>query len=62
MEAAKPGSRWISCVSQAVKQLDDEKIVTHFFPFMNKAGHPRLEDNAVMAESLIRFIEKNIKW
>lgn len=62
MDAMRPGSPWPGYVRQAVAELHDKKIYTHFFPYMNKDGHPRREDNAVMAESLIDFINKNIRW
>jgi hypothetical protein len=62
MDAVKDEAPWRAYVSQAVDQLNDRKVFTHFFPFMNKGGHPRKEDNAVMAKSLIEFIDKNIKW
>ena len=62
MDATKAGSPWPGYVARAVKTLDDKKILTHFFPYMNKPGHPRVDDNAVMARSLIDFIERNIQW
>lgn len=62
MDATKPGSPWPSYVTEAVWQLQDPKIHTLFFPYMNKGGHPRKEDNEKMARSLIAFIEKNIGW
>ncbi|MBT1703898.1 GDSL-type esterase/lipase family protein [Chryseosolibacter indicus] len=62
MDATKENSPWPGYVLEAVKQLNDPKILTHFFPYMNKGGHPRIKDNEVMAESLIQFIEKNIVW
>lgn len=62
MDATKEGSPWPGYVSEAVAQLEDPKIMTHFFPYMNKDGHPRVRDHEIMAESLISFIEKNIQW
>jgi hypothetical protein len=62
MDATQPGSPWPGYVQKAVDELHDKKIYTHFFPFTNKPGHPRKEDNAEMAKSLISFIEKNIVW
>jgi hypothetical protein len=60
MDATKEGSPWPGYVSKAVAELSDKKIVTHFFPFTNKAGHPRKEDNEAMARSLIQFLETNV--
>lgn len=62
MDATRPGSPWPGYVTQAVTELHDKKVLTHFFPFMNKGGHPRREDNQQMAGSLIKFIEQNISW
>jgi hypothetical protein len=62
MDATKKDSPWPGYVSSAVKSLNDPKIFTHFFPFMEKGGHPREKDNEAMARSLIDFIEKNISW
>jgi hypothetical protein len=62
MDATKEGSLWPGYVSKAVSDLNDKRILTHFFPFMNKAGHPRKEDNELMAKSLIDFIKSNSDW
>ncbi|TLX76981.1 electron transporter RnfD [Labilibacter sediminis] len=62
MDATKEGSPWPGFVSSAVESIQDDKIYTHFFPYIEKRGHPRVEDNKKMAESLIAFIEKNITW
>jgi hypothetical protein len=62
MDAMREGSPWSGYIKQAVSELDDDKIYIHFFPFNHKAGHPRKEDNAKMAESLIAFIDHNIEW
>jgi hypothetical protein len=60
MDATREGSPWPGYVQQAVKELNDNMMYVHFFPFTNKPGHPRKEDNAKMAESLINFIDGNI--
>ena len=49
MDATRKGSPWPSYVSAAVTQLNDPKMHTLFFPFMEKQGHPRREDNRLMA-------------
>lgn len=58
MDATKAGSPWPGYVETAIKELNDKKIHTLFFPFTNKPGHPRRDDNEKMAEQLIRFIEE----
>jgi len=62
MDATREGSPWPGYVKTAVNEIGDKKMFVHFFPFTNKPGHPRREDNAAMAESLISFIDKNIRW
>ena len=62
MDATREGSVWPSYIQQAVSQLNDSKIYTHFFPYKNTGGHPRVSEQKVMADSLIQFIEKTVKW
>ncbi|MGQ1785519.1 MULTISPECIES: hypothetical protein [unclassified Saccharicrinis] len=62
MDATRAGSPWPGYVKSAVDALEDDKILTHFFPYINKNGHPRVDDNKNMAASLIAFIEKNTDW
>lgn len=61
MGATQTGSKWPGYIEAAVANLHDKRIYTHFFPYKNSAGHPRVKDHQVMAESLIKFIDtKNI--
>ena len=62
MDATREGSPWPGYVRKAVEQLHDAKIYTCFFPYKNTGGHPNIAEQRVMADSLIDFIEKNIKW
>jgi hypothetical protein len=62
MDAVKEGSPWPGYVQAAVTELNDDKILTHFFPYKKTNGHPDLKENQAMAESLISFIDKNVKW
>jgi len=62
MDATREGSPWPGYVAQAIKTLNDPKIYTHFFPYKNTPGHPKVNEQKAMAESLITFIEKNINW
>jgi hypothetical protein len=56
------GSPWPGYVRKAVEGLQDTRVYTHFFPFMGRAGHPRVKDQEAMANSLINFIDNTIKW
>lgn len=62
MDATKTGSPWPGYIVEAVKELHDQKIYTHFFPYKNTPGHPKVVEQKQMADSLIAFIDKNIKW
>lgn len=62
MDATREGSVWPGYIKTAVDQLNDPAIYTHFFPFKNTGGHPNVAEQHQMAESLIGFIEKTIKW
>lgn len=62
MDATREGSVWPGYIQKAVDQLNDRKIYTHFFPYKNTGGHPNIAEQKVMADDLIGFIEKNIKW
>ncbi len=62
MDATEEGSVWPGYVESAVAQLNDSNIYTHFFPFIEKGGHPRVDDDKKMAKGLIQFIDENIKW
>lgn len=59
MGATAVGSKWPGYIKSAVANLNDNKIYTHFFPYKNTAGHPRVKEHQVMAESLINFIEEH---
>jgi hypothetical protein len=42
--------------------MKDQKIFTHYMPHNNSKGHPSILDHQQMANSLIKFIDQNIKW
>ncbi len=58
----KEGSHYPAYVNEAVAQLKDDKIYTHFFAYKKSRGHPRIGEHLTMANDLIQFIEKNIVW
>lgn len=62
MDATQTGSPWPGYIVKAVKELHDRKIYTHFFPYKNTPGHPKVPEQKQMADNLIAFIDKNIKW
>ena len=62
MDATQKGSVWPGYIETAVKGLADPKIYTHFFPYKNTGGHPKVAEQKAMADDLIDFIDKNIRW
>ncbi|WP_423149351.1 SGNH/GDSL hydrolase family protein [Rubrolithibacter danxiaensis] len=62
MDATKEGSPWPGYVVKAVKSLNDKRIYTHFFPYKNTPGHPKVTEQQAMAQDLIEFIEQNFHW
>lgn len=62
MDITQEGSSWPGYVQEAVALLNDEKIYTVFTPFKNTPGHPKVEEQRLIAENLIAFIEKNLGW
>lgn len=62
MDITKEGSLWPSYVSKAVEMLNDTMIYTYYMPYKDTPGHPKVEENEVMAKGLIQFIENNIEW
>jgi lysophospholipase L1-like esterase len=62
MDITREGHEWPGYVRQAVQHLNDKKVYTHFFPYKGTPKHPLVKDHAAMAQSLINFIDQNIKW
>lgn len=62
MDATKEGSKWPSYIQKAVANTGDKKIYSHFFPYKNTPGHPKVNEQKAMADSLIAFINENVKW
>ncbi len=44
-------------IEAAVASLKDKNMVTHFFPFKNTPGHPKIKEQQAMADDLIAFIK-----
>lgn len=62
MGITRQGSKWPALVEKAVKELQDARIYTHFFKYKETAGHPRVNEQRIMADSLIKFIDAHIGW
>ncbi len=62
MDVVKDGSPWPKYVEKAVAGMGDKDIFFMSFPFINSTEHPNVEQHRQMADMLIEFIEKNVKW
>lgn len=62
MNATESGSKWPGYIEQAIARLHDNKIHSVFFPYKNTTGHPKRNEQKDMADQLIDFIDKNIRW
>ncbi|OMP75079.1 SGNH/GDSL hydrolase family protein [[Flexibacter] sp. ATCC 35208] len=62
MDATRKGSPWPGYIKEAVLGLHDAKIHTCFFPYKDTPGHPNAKEQEAMANELIAYISKNIKW
>ncbi len=62
MDIARKGSSWPGYVQKAVSLINDPKIFTFFMPYKETGGHPKTAEQKVLAQGLIDFIDKNIKW
>jgi hypothetical protein len=62
MDVTRKGSKWPDYIEKAVDSINDSLIYTHFIPYKNTPGHPNIEEQKTMANSLIQFIEENIIW
>jgi hypothetical protein len=49
-------------ISIHTTNLKDKKMYTNFFKYKNTPGHPKVSEQKAMADSLIAFINQNIKW
>jgi carbohydrate esterase-like protein/GDSL-like lipase/acylhydrolase family protein len=62
MDATQEGSVWPGYVSQAVDNLNDSRILTHYVAYKETPGHPSVSEQQDMADSFIHFIDENISW
>lgn len=62
MNATELGSKWPGYIEKAIAGLNDQKIYSVFFPYKKTPGHPNKKEQQAMADELIHFIDKKIKW
>ena len=62
MSACKPGLPWGGYIQKAVAQLNDKNIYSFIFTYKGTPGHPTIKEHQVMADELIGFIDKTIRW
>jgi hypothetical protein len=62
MDITHEGSVWPGYVLRAVEGLNDPDIHTLFVPYKKTGGHPTAQEQQVLADSLIAFMEKTLGW
>lgn len=62
MDITKEDSKWIDFVKTAVANLHDENMYTCIVPFKGTSGHPSIQEQEDLANSLIQCIDSNIDW
>lgn len=62
MNATEDKSPMPGYISQAVAGMNDNNIITHFFPYKNTPGHPSEAEQKMMADDLTAFIKTTMKW
>ncbi len=62
MDITRKASPWPGYVKRAVEELKDSNVHTLIIPYKKTPGHPNIEEQEKMANSLIKFIEENIEW
>lgn len=62
MDITREGSEWPGYVEEAVASLGDDNIYTVFTPFKDTPGHPKAEEQKLIAKNLISFIEQTLGW
>ena len=62
MDITQAGSPWPGYVEKAVALLNDPKVLTYFAPYKNTPGHPKTAEQKLLADGLIDFMEKHVKW
>lgn len=62
MDATSKTSPFPGYITEAVKGLKDKNIVTHFFKYKDTPGHPSEQEQKDMADDLISYLAKEMKW
>jgi hypothetical protein len=62
MDITRNGSPWAGYIQKATEQLNDPRIFTYFAAYKNTPGHPKVAEQKILADGLIKFIEAHIKW
>ena len=60
MDITQNESPWTGYVQKAVTSLNDENISTLFVPYKNTPGHPKVEEQQLIANSLILAIKNKL--
>ncbi|MFD1255406.1 SGNH/GDSL hydrolase family protein [Mucilaginibacter terrae] len=62
MDASRANLPWTGYIKQAVSNLNDKNVYSLIFPVKSTPGHPSAKEQQDMADQLIGFINKTVKW
>ncbi len=62
MDITRTGSPWPGYVGESCYELNDKKIFTYIAPYKETPGHPKVNEQQMLADGLIQFIDQHIKW
>tara|TARA_B100000809_G_scaffold193813_1_gene192880 strand:+ start:29863 stop:30945 length:1083 start_codon:yes stop_codon:yes gene_type:complete len=57
MDITRQGSVWPGYVKEAVAEIDDVNIYSVFVPYKNSTGHPKVNEQKIIANKLTAFIQ-----
>ncbi len=61
MDITKKGSPWPGYVEKAVAEINDPKIFTYIAPYKETYGHPKVNEQKILADGLIHFMDRAYK-
>lgn len=62
LDITKESSPWPKYVEEAVENMGDSKLHSLIVPYKDTPGHPRVEEQQVLAQALIAKIQEKVGW
>lgn len=61
MDITGEGSKWPGYVRKAISNINNKNVGYCFVPYKNTPGHPKIEEQKIIADSIISYITLNTK-